>query len=307
MGKHFQRAVSLLLLTAGTAAFGAPKEQARSWNDDLEKWRAQRASALTAADGWLTVVGLDWLKHGENSIGTAADDSVRVAGPGNTQFGTIDLEGDVLTLKAPQGGFPAVLQVDGHAAHEQAIEVDGRHPTQFTEGTVTFFVIHRGDQYAVRVKDSQAAARLGFHGLNWYAPNPEYVVEADWEPYAQPREVAVENAVGITTKGLVPGAAHFHLGGQELTLEPVVEDLNEKSLMFVLRDATSGKTTYAASRFLYARLPEGGLAEPGKITLDFNRLVNPPCAFTPYATCPLPLASNRLKVALEAGEKKYDH
>jgi hypothetical protein len=143
--------------------------------------------------------------------------------------------------------------------------------------------------------------------LQWYAPDPSYKIEAEWIPYDAPKEVNIQNVVGIATKGLVPGVARFKIQDQTITLEPTVQSLSGNSLLFVIRDATSGKTTYAASRFLHTGLPDHGLLKPGRILLDFNRLENPPCAFTPYATCPLPPDSNRLKVALAVGELRYDH
>lgn len=307
MRRNFWIAFFLILMMASVSVHALDRDQTRTWTEQLQKWRVDRAADLTAPDGWLTVVALDWLRHGDNTIGTTPDDSVRLSAFGSAHYAVIDVEENSLQLKAPSGGFPSVLRIDSHPAQAQAILVDSLHPTKFTVGTLTFFVIHRGDQYALRVKDTQAPTRLGFHGLNWYAPNPRYRIEADWVPYPKPREVDVLDVVGITTKGLVPGVAKFRIAGQAFAIEPVVQNLNAKGLMFVIRDATSGKTTYAASRFLYASLPADGLLKPGKTILDFNRLVNPPCAFTPFATCPLPLKNNRLKIALAAGEKRYDH
>jgi hypothetical protein len=279
----------------------------QSYLSTLQQWRLQHAASLSTTDGWLTVIGLEWLKPGNNTFGTAADNSVRLGAPGSAHLGIIHVGQGGLQLQAPTGGFPADFQVDGHAAKNQEIVVEGPMPTQFTFGTLTFFVIRRGDQTALRIKDSQAPARLGFHGLQWYAPNPSYKIEAEWIPYDEPKQVGIQNVVGIVTPGLVPGVARFKIQDQVISLEPTVQSLNAKSLLFVIRDATSGKTTYAASRFLHAELPDHGLLKPGTILLDFNRLENPPCAFTPYATCPLPPDSNKLKVALEVGERNYAH
>ncbi|MDR3727241.1 MAG: DUF1684 domain-containing protein [Terracidiphilus sp.] len=273
----------------------------------LQQWRLQHAASLSTPDGWLAVVGLEWLKPGDNTFGTATDNSVRIAAQGSAHLGIIHVSQSDLELQAPVGGFPADFQVDGHAATNQKIVVDGPKPTQFTYGTLTFFVIRRGDQTALRIKDSQSPARLDFRGLHWYAPDPSYKIEAEWIPYDEPKRVGIQNVVGIVTPGLVPGVARFKIQDQTITLEPTVQSLTGNSLLFVIRDATSGKTTYAASRFLHAELPDHGLLKPGKILLDFNRLENPPCAFTPYATCPLPPASNKLKVALEVGELNYAH
>jgi hypothetical protein len=115
----------------------------------------------------------------------------------------------------------------------------------------------------------------------------------------------IPTVLGTTTHLPAPGAAEFTLNGQVLRLEPVLEDPNATELFFILRDATSKSTTYGSGRFLYSELPDHGLSQPGEVWLDFNRLVNPPCAFTPYATCPLPPAQNRLSVPIPAGEQRY--
>jgi uncharacterized protein (DUF1684 family) len=304
--KHFAYSLVLLLALAEAKDIRAAADDP-SWTKQLQTWRTDHAASLSAPEGWLSLVGLEWLKPAENSFGTSADSRIRLHARGNVQFGVIDVEQSGLQLKAPKAGFPAGLLVDGHPAREQAIVVDGPNPTKFTDGTLAFFVIRRGDTVALRIKDSQAPTRVEFHGLHWYAPNPSYRIEAEWIPFPEPKHVVVENVIGTRSYGLVLGVAKFTLDGQEIRLESVVQDEKAKALLFVIRDATSGKTTYAASRFLYTGLPDHGLREPGKILLDFNRLENPPCAYTPYATCPLPLESNRLKVALAAGELKYSH
>jgi uncharacterized protein len=295
----------ILALAAGKNMYATTDDS--SWLQQLQQWRTDRAASLSAPDGWLSLVGLEWLKPGDNSFGTSPDSRIRLHAPGNAQFGIIDVEQNGLRLKAPKDGFPKGLLVDGHPATEQAIVVDGRNPTTFTDGTLAFFVIRRGDQVALRIKDSQGPVLVGFHGLHWYAPNPRYKIEAEWVPFPEPKHEAIQNVVGQSTDGLVFGVAKFTLDGQEIRLEAVVQNENARNLLFVIRDATSGKATYAASRFLHTGLPDQGLRQSGKLVLDFNRLENPPCAYTPYATCPLPPDSNRLKVSLPVGELKYSH
>jgi uncharacterized protein (DUF1684 family) len=304
--KYLAYSLVFLLALAGAKDIRAAADDL-FWIKQLQVWRIDHAASLSAPEGWLSLVGLEWLNPGSNSFGTSADSRIRLHAPGNVQFGVIDVEQNGLQLKAPKTGFPADLVVDGHPAREQAVIVDGPNPTKFTYGTLAFFVIRRGDTVALRIKDSQAPTRVEFHGLHWYAPNPSYRIEAEWIPFPEPKHEVVENVIGTRSNGLVLGVAKFTLDGQEIRLESVVQDENAKALLFVIRDATSGKATYAASRFLHTGLPDHGLREPGKIVLDFNRLENPPCAYTPYATCPLPPESNRLKVALAAGELKYSH
>jgi uncharacterized protein (DUF1684 family) len=325
--KHFAYSLVLLLALAGAKDIRAAADDP-SWTKQLQTWRTDHAASLSAPEGWLSLVGLEWLKPGENSFGTSADSRIRLHARGNVQFGVIDVEQSGLQLKAPKAGFPASLFVDGHPAREQAIIVDGLNPTKFTDGTLAFFVIRRGDTVALRIKDSQAPTRVEFHGLHWYAPNPSYRIEAEWVPFLEPRHVVVENVIGTRSNGLVLGVAKFTLDGQEIRLESVVQDEKAKALLFVIRDATSGRRPMRLPAFSIRDCPIMVFASPWKILLDFNRLENPPCAYTPYATChmphatchmphatchmphatcPLPLESNRLKVALAAGELKYSH
>jgi uncharacterized protein len=167
------------------------------------------------------------------------------------------------------------------------------------------YVIRRADRFALRVKDSKSPALLGFHGLQWYPGDPVYHLVAKWIPYSPQKTITLATLAGTTYGAPVPGAAEFVLAGKTYRLEPVLEDPKATQLFFVLRDPTSATTTYHACRFLYTVLPDHGLDQAGTLSLDFNKLENPPCAYTPYATCPLPPADNRLPVALPVGEKRY--
>lgn len=300
-----QTLVAFTLLTGLGSSYAIGQDE--TWRSSLEQWRTQHAAELSAPDGWLTVVGLEWLKPGDNSIGAAPDNTIRLRGLGSAHLGIIHVDQSGLELKAPREGFPADLHVDGQTAREQSIVVNNRNPTKLTAGTLTLFVIRRGDGNGLRIKDSQAPARLNFKGLQWYPPDPSYRIEAEWAPFSEPKPAHLDTVIGTTENGFVTGVARFTLSGQQVEIQSVVQSLDAKSLLFVIRDATSGRTTYAASRFLHTGLPDYGLLKAGKILLDFNRLENPPCAFTPYATCPLPPESNRLKVPILAGELRFDH
>jgi hypothetical protein len=268
--------------------------------------RAQRATALQAPEGWLSLIALGWLKEGDNSLGTAEDSRVQIAEKGPAHIAIVRLEKGALRLLPPAEGFPKDLLVDGQPAKEQALLADDADkPSKLTIGALTIIAIHRDDQFALRIKDRQAPTRVGFHGLRWYAPNAAYRVHARWIPYNPPKVLDIPTVLGTTTHLPAPGAAEFTLDGQVLRLEPVLEDPKSTDLFFILRDATSKTTTYGAGRFLYTELPDHGVTQPGEVWLDFNRLVNPPCAFTAYATCPLPPAQNRLSVAIPAGEQRY--
>ena len=283
----------------------ASSEQ-KKWASELEAWRAKRAANLQAPEGWLSLIGLEWLRDGDNSFGSAADNRIQIAAKVPEHIGVVHLEGGALRLQAPAGGFPKELLVDGHTAEEQALAADDAEKlSKFSVGTVTIIVINRDGRFALRIKDTQAATRLGFHGLKWYPPNAAYRVRAKWIPYSPPKTLDIPTVLGTTTHMPAPGAAEFTIDGRTVHLEPVLEDPKATELFFILRDATSKTTTYGAGRFLDADLPDHGVDKPGELILDFNRLYNPPCSFTPYATCPLPPPQNRLSVAIPAGEQRY--
>jgi hypothetical protein len=277
-----------------------------AWQRELLAWRAQRATSLQAPEGWLSLIALGWLQEGDNSFGSAEDCRVQIAGKAPAHIAVVRLEKGALRLLPPAGGFPKDLRVDGQAAKEQTLRADDADkPSKLTIGTFSMIAIHRDDRFALRVKDLEAATRTGFHGLRWYAPNAAYRVHAKWIPYNPPKMLDIPTVLGTTTHMPAPGAAEFTLDGKVVRLEPVLEDPNATDLFFILRDATSKTTTYGAGRFLSSELPDHGVGQPGEVWLDFNRLVNPPCAFTAYATCPLPPAQNRLSVAIPAGEQRY--
>jgi hypothetical protein len=297
-------ALSLISVLAHGAA---PNKAADSETRAELDWRSQRAQKLSAPDGWLTLVGLEWLKPGQNSIGLAADSTIRLKGHAPEHLAVIDVQGSKLRLLAPTGGFPESLSLDGHPAQETDLHSDDNKPSILSTENLTLVVLHRGDRFALRIKDSQSPTRTGFRGLHWYPPDPKYRVTAKWMPFTPPHTEKIPTIIGTTLDMPAPGLAEFTLNGKTVQLEPVLEDPNAKELFFILRDATSHTTTYEAARFLYAAFPDHGLDQPGSIILDFNRLQNPPCAYTPYATCPLPPYINRLAISIPAGEQRYSH
>jgi uncharacterized protein (DUF1684 family) len=299
----------LLCMDHSSAAQPAPETAAADsaqWQQDLAAWRAQREKEISAPDGWLTLAGLEWLKPGMNSVGAAADNQIKLHGEAPDHLGLLTVSGKIVQLLSPAGGFAADLKIDGQPAREGALTVDDRKPSTITWRSLTLVVLKRGDRYVLRIKDAASTARAAFHGLNWYAPDPRYRIVARWVPFTPPTIEKIPTVIGTTLDLPAPGIAEFTLDGQALRLEPVLEDPSGRTLFFILRDTTSKTTTYGAARFLHTGLPDNGLGQPGALVLDFNRLENPACAYTPYSTCPLPPEQNRLPVAIEAGEKRYE-
>ncbi len=285
----------------------AAASDASTWRRQLDAWRAQREREISAPDGWLTLVGLEWLKPGINSFGAAADNRIRINAQAPDYIGLLTVSGSVVQLLSPRGGFPPDLQIDGKPAREGTLSADDSRPSTLTWPGITMVVLPRGGRYALRIKDTGSPTRTGFRGLHWYAPDPRYRVFARWNPYAPPHIEKIPTIIGTTLDMPAPGIAEFIVEGKTLSLEPVIEGGEKDKLFFILRDQTSQTTTYQAARFLSTGLPSNGLAEPGTLILDFNELYNPPCAYPPYATCPLPPEQNRLPIAIEAGEQRYPH
>ncbi len=295
-----------LLCSGAVNVYGAPTADSGDLHAD-QQWRMERAKNLSAPDGWLTLVGLEWLKPGANSIGRAADNTIRLKGHAPEHLGIIRVDASQLKLLPPSEGFPKELTLDGSPAHEAALTSDdGRQSTLATEN-LHLVVLHRGDRFALRIKDSDSPTRTGFRGLHWYPIEAKYRLTAKWIPFVPAHTEQIPTVIGTTLNMPAPGLAEFTLDGKTIQIEPVLESPNSKELFFILRDATSHTTTYQASRFLYTEFPSNGLDKPGEIVLDFNRLQNPPCAYTPYATCPLPPFINRLAIAIPAGEQRYSH
>lgn len=282
------------LAIAGSAGLARGDELYRA---SVQKWREQREARLKADGGWLSVAGLSWLKPGENRFGTGAD--VEVPLP----QGSAPPIAGVLTL---EGGRTTVEMVAGVSASIDGKPVTGPTPlrpdsTDLVElGDVTLQVIERGSRLGIRLRDRNAAARRDFTGCRWYDVKEPYRIEARWVSHPQPRPLKVPNILGQTETMPSPGYAEFSVAGRSVRLDGVLEDPQSTQLWFILRDETSGKQTYPAGRFLYADLPKAG-----KIVLDFNKAYNPPCAFTAFATCPLPPPQNWMPVKIEAGELDY--
>ena len=262
----------------------------------LSQQRQVRQAILTKPDGWLTLIGLHFLKEGANRVGSAKDnDVVLAAGPAHVGVATLGTDGTVGFVLA--AGVDA--KVDGLVVREATLKLgEGKtKPTLVTTGTMSFFVIERGGKKALRVKDSASTRRTHFVGLDYFPTDMSWSIEARWVPFDPPRQVPITSMLGHVSPEPVPGKAVFERDGKTYELLAIDEGADEP-LFFVFSDATSGKESYPAARFLYAERPKNG-----KIFLDFNLAENPPCAFTPFATCPLPPKENRLPFAGTAGEK----
>lgn len=264
--------LALRFCTAGGLAAGAFLLAATSAPENYAQWRASYEASLKASDGWLSVAGLSWLQEGANNIELPADASQRTVAL-RVDHGKVTYQGRQLKTDAAD------------------------HPDELRFGDVTVTIIDRIGKLGVRIRDPHAETRRAFTGCRWFPASPAWRIEAKWVAYPKPKTIAITNILGMTDQEPSPGYAEFTLQGKTVRLEPVIDD---GELFFMFKDATSRTTTYGAGRFLYAKMPKGNAVE-----LDFNKAHNPPCAFTAYATCPLPPKQNIVAASIEAGEKRY--
>jgi uncharacterized protein (DUF1684 family) len=294
-------AVLLVALLAGATVARAAAGGKPDYKQEIDAWRADRDKGLRDENGWLTLVGLYWLDEGENKMGSDAGNKVILpAGKAAPVAGTLIRKGKEVSLRVEPG---TEITVDGKPLSAAATPVFNgdpqAKPVTLHLGSLSFFVIQRGDKVGVRIKDSQSPALAAFRGLDFFPLQQGWHVQARFEPYKPAKKIPIANVLGQISDEDSPGAVVFDWKGKTYRLDALPGD-DKGSLFLIFADQTNGKETYGAGRFLEAEPPRDG-----KVVVDFNTAYNPPCAFTAFATCPLPPRQNRLAVRVEAGEKKY--
>ena len=264
----------------------------------LAKFRSDREATLKRDTGWLTVAGLHFLNQGDNRVGSdPSNDIVLDFASVPRHVGVITVTGTAVRIRAAAGQTLVINdQVKTDSDLHGAFDKQPTDTLQF--GPVSFFVHYSGPRLALRVRDQQSPLRTNFRGLRWYEPNPAYRTIGTFQPYPERKVVQIPNILGDLEPFNAVGTVTFDLAGVTHTMEAWG---SPKSLWLVFRDRTSGRDTYPSARFLYT--PP---VEDGRVVIDFNFAQNPPCAYNPYTTCPLPPQQNRLAIAVEAGEKKYN-
>ena len=284
------------ILAVLTVSFLAPAvATAQDYATEINAWRTDRETRLTAEDGWLTVAGLFFLTEGTSSFGPSPlNDFVLNSGP--EMAGLFTLRNGSISVQALQGH---TLSVDGQDVSSAKLwPFEGNKPPTITIGPLSLFGHYSGDRLAIRMRDRNSDIRRNFTGLRWFPPNESYRVRGIFIPHEEPRVVELPNILGDVETFRSSGSVKLTVHDQELTMTTI--DSGDR-LWFIFRDLTSGKETYPAARFLYAPAPQDG-----STIVDFNQAYNPPCAFNPHTTCPLPPLENRLPVRVEAGEMDYN-
>lgn len=281
----------LLLVTLGAAIIGT--SPTADFAQVTREWRLKQDSSLKQERGWLSVAGLFWLEEGENSFGTDTAPTIRIP-DGPPVAGSFTRRGKEVYLESPAEG----ITVNGASPTAVALKSDASgRPDSIRVGRVQMNVIQRGDRIGIRLYDPLAETRTKFKGRTWFPADEKWVIRAKFVPYNPPKKVSILNVLGDRSVVPVPGYIEFKRDGKTQRLDAQGD---QSGLFLNFQDATSGKETYPSGRFLDTPGPKDGFVE-----IDFNRAVNPPCAFTLFATCPLPPPGNRLSIPVRAGEKTH--
>jgi uncharacterized protein (DUF1684 family) len=285
----------------------------------VESFAAARTAELSAPDSWLSLVGLHWLEAGETTVGSDAGSGVVLTGAAAPRVGTVTVDGtsvlwrtepgvvvtqgvdSTLNLPAGSGAIPSDVSGDPPVeTSDLTADLGYGKSVVLRHGDLNWIVIRRGDRVALRVRDNRNPAYEAFHGVDRYPTSLPWRVTARWVPHE--KSVSVPNVLGTVAEEPSPAALEFWVGDRRLALD-VVGAPDHGRYMMVFADATSGSETYGGGRYLWVDEPDA----QGRVVLDFNYAYNPPCVWTPFATCPLPTRDNRLPVAVEAGEKNWTH
>lgn len=285
-----------LLLGSAAAWAQSPPAIDPAYRVSFEKWKADLVEDLK--QNWLPLAGLFWLKPGDNTFGTDSTNAlVLPLNSAPARAGSFQLQGKEVTVKFTTG---VPVMINGKPATTAKLEPDvSGHASEIQLGTLRMHVIERGDRVGIRVKDLDSPAVKKYRGPEFFPLNPVYKITATWVPAKGNKTVDVPNVLGDITPTPVAGEAHFKINGQDMVLQ-ALGGKEQEGLFFVFKDQTSKTETYPPGRFL-----QTDAVVNGTVVLDFNEAYNPPCAITPYATCPLPPKENQLAVAIPAGEK-YD-
>lgn len=265
-----------------------------AYEDSIEQWQEKRMERLKNKDGWLTLTGLYWLEEGENSFGSDSTNDIVFPVKADAFCGSLLLDNGKVTLSVAEG-----VQITSEEKEIRELVLKDDHSdntTRLQQGDLAWYIIKRGERYGIRIRDHKHPRLQELDHIPSFTINPDYVVEARLEPFDEPRTMTVATPLeGFTESYECPGILTFKIKGQDLELHPFTSG---EGYFLVIADETTGMDTYGAGRFMYA-MPDS----TGRIILDFNKAYNPPCAFSPYATCPMPPRENFLPVAIEAGEK----
>jgi uncharacterized protein len=279
----------------------APQAVNDQYSEEIAAWRTKRVERLKSENGWMNLVGLYWLKEGKNSFGSDSSNDLVFPNHAPAFAGIIVKTDSLIHLEVKEGVL--ITSGDKTIINELLASDATGNPTQLKMGSFSFFIIKRENQYGIRLRDLESPLLSMLDSIPCFPPDTSFRILAKFIPFGSMQIMEVKTVINTIEKYKVPGKLEFTLEGVKCTLYP----FNEENQFFLLfADATSARETYGSGRFLYTDKPDAD----GNVVLDFNKAYNPPCAFTPFATCPLPPKENLLEVAIRAGEKDvhlYEH
>lgn len=290
-------AITIFTLAVGYQTGSQKDDVEDGYEAEIKAWQQRRLKGLQNKNGWLSLAGLFWLEQGKNTFGSdKGNDLVIKEVKAPAQIGTFFWEKDEVRFAASKEA--TVLHEDKNVS-ELKLETDEKgKPTALQCGSLTWYIIKRGNRLGVRLKDSQHPRLSKLEKIDSFPVNPQWRIEAVLERFKQPRQITIPNVLGMEEQEEVQGALVFKIGGKEYRLLP----LGDKDLFVIFGDETNGTETYGGGRFLSVAEPD----QQGRTIIDFNKAFNPPCVFSNYATCPLPPQENELEVRVTAGEKMVE-
>ncbi len=275
----------------------------KSSNNDFNKeeykqWKANRINYMKSHEGWLNLAGLFWLEEGKNTIGSSPENTIRFPEGSPSFIGTFILQDSLVSFEAN----PEVeVFSNKKRVRETLMEPDvTMHPTTLSWDSLEWFIIKRSDKYGIRLRDFNRKEINELDSIPCFPPGPKWKVKASLTVPLEELTLMLPNVLGQASEQNVPGILKFTIDGKALQLYPLG---TKEELWVIFGDESSGDQTYGGGRFLEIAPPD----KDGNYILDFNKAYNPPCAFTEFATCPLPPKENVLDIAILAGEKNIPH
>jgi len=303
MRKHivfFTVIVGFFLMANGSFSNTANAIKNEDFDKEEMKWREERDKSMRSPTSWLTIAGLFWLDEGENTFGTDETNKLVLPSGSTPSFcGKFILGDGTVKVMAAEG---AGIKIKGEGIDEKILTSDNQgNPDVLELNDLRMWVIKRGRRYAIRMRDPNARAYKEYKGLEFFPPSEKFRIKGNFVPYDKEKTIEITTVAGTKAEMISPGSVFFIMDGKEYSLEAFKENEKNTKLFIVFKDLTNGEKTFAKGRFLTV-----DVLENGKVDLNFNRAVNPPCNYTPYATCPVPPhKANWLNVRIEAGEKAY--
>lgn len=296
--KYFGVIIISLLLMNGCKPVKEKKPADPAYLASIEEWHTKRIERLKSPTGWLSLVGLHWLKEGENTFGSDSMNQLIFPKKAPAFCGSFFLQNGKVSLSVAKG-IQIVSNEKPIERMELRSDVDS-NTTILQMNSFRFFIIKRGNEFAIRLRDTENPLITSFNGIERYPVDPSWFIEAKFEPFDPPKIIPVPTILGTIDSSQCPGVLVFEIDGDIFRLEPVLEEGSDE-LFIIFGDKTNGSETYGGGRFLYAKKP----GADNKVFIDFNKAYNPPCVFTEFATCPLPPSQNKLPIKITAGEKMW--